>query len=112
MTFYIDVPDMNDSMNRITLSGVEFFIRFTYNAHYDYWNFSLYNMDQELLLGMIRIVPLCPLTEYYIYKELPDGKFGCEAQDVNNVGRDAFKNGTAKFFYIPNSDLEGWEPYG
>lgn len=110
MTFYIDVPDKNDSMSRITLSSREYFIRFTYNARHEYWCFSLYNTDQELLLGMVKIVPLSPLTEYYTYAELPDGKFGCEAEaDIDRV---AFKNGTARFFYIPNSDLEGWSPNG
>lgn len=41
MTIYIDVPDMNDSKSRITLSGKEFMIRFTYSSVHDHWYFSL-----------------------------------------------------------------------
>ncbi|MGL5433813.1 MAG: phage baseplate plug family protein [Lachnospiraceae bacterium] len=110
MTFYIDVPDMNDSMSRITLAGREYFIRFTFNALHEYWSFSLYDTNQNLLLGMIRIVPLSPLTEYYTHEELPAGKFGCESQ--GEINRQAFVDKTAKFFFIPNTDLEGWDPYG
>ena len=77
MTIYIDVPDMNDSKSRITLSGKEFMIRFTYSSVHDHWYFSLYSAEDELLLGMIKILPLFPLTEYYTDVRLPDGKFGC-----------------------------------
>ena len=110
MTSYIDIPDKNDSMSRITLSGREYFIRFTYNVRHEFWCFSLYNTNQELLLGMVRVVPLSPITEYYTYTDLPDGKFGCEAQ--GDIDRYAFKEKTARFFFIPNSDLEGWNPNG
>ena len=44
---YIEVPDMNDSVSRITLSRKEYYIRFTYNPSYDYWSFGLYNMKME-----------------------------------------------------------------
>jgi hypothetical protein len=110
MTIYIDVPDMNDSKSRITLAGEEFYIRFTYAGRQDNWYFSLYNASADLILGMIKIVPLFPLTEYYTDVNLPDGKFGC-ITDLAHVGRQAFVNGEAKFAFIPNEDLEGWKPY-
>lgn len=108
MTIYIDVPDMNDSKSRITLSGKEFIIRFTYASVHDNWYLSLYSADSELLLGMVKILPLFPLTEYYTNVDLPDGKFGC-ITNLAHVGRNAFKNGDASIAYIPNADLEGWE---
>ena len=109
MTIYIDVPDMNDSKSRITLSGKEFMIRFTYSSVHDHWYVSLYSAEDELILGMIKILPLFPLTEYYTDVQLPDGKFGC-ITNLANIGRNAFKDGQASFAYIPNSDLEGWSP--
>ena len=110
MISYIEVPDMNDSKSRVTLAGQEFFIRFTYSGRNDSWYFSLYDSLGELLLGMIKILPLCPLTEYYTSVRLPDGRFGCFT-DMSHVGRNTFLNGEAKFGFIPNEDLEGWEPY-
>lgn len=109
MTIYIDVPDMNDSKSRITLSGKEFIIRFTYASLHDNWYFSIYSASDELLLGMVKIVPLFPLTEYYTDVNLPDGKFGC-ITDLGHVGRSAFLDGEALFAYIPNDDLKGWSP--
>lgn len=109
MTIYIDVPDMNDSKSRVTLSGKEFMIRFTYASMHDNWYFSIYSASDELLLGMVKIVPLFPLTEYYTDVNLPDGKFGC-ITDLEHVGKNAFQDGEARFAYIPNTDLEGWSP--
>lgn len=109
MTIYITVPDMNDSKSRVTLAGKEYIIRFTYASVHDNWYFSLYSSTDELLLGMVKIVPLFPLTEYYTYVDLPDGKFGC-ITDLAHVGREAFNDGDAQFAFIPNSDLEGWSP--
>lgn len=110
MTIYIDVPDANDSKSRITLAGREYSIRFTYVGIHDNWFFSLYDSFDRLLLGHIKVLPLFPLTEYYTDVDLPGGKFGC-ITDLAHVGRNAFVNGDAKFAFIPNSDLEGWEPY-
>ena len=109
MTIYIDVPDMNDSKSRITLSGKEYIIRFTYASLHDNWYFSLYSAQDELILGMTKIVPLFPLTEYYTSVDLPDGKFGC-ITNLSHIGRSAFRDGAASIAYIPNSDLEGWKP--
>lgn len=109
MTIYIDVPDMNDSKSRVTLSGKEFMIRFTYASMHDNWYFSIYSASDELLLGMVKIVPLFPLTEYYTDVNLPDGKFGC-ITDLEHVEKDAFQNGEASFAYIQNDDLKGWSP--
>lgn len=109
MTIYIDIPDMNDSKSRITLSGEEFIIRFTYASVRDCWYFSLYSAANELLLGMIKILPLFPLTEYYTDVRLPAGKFGC-ITDLAHIGRNDFISGAAQFAFIPNEDLEGWSP--
>ena len=109
MTIYIDVPAMNDSKSRITLSGKEYIIRFTYASLHDNWFFSIYSSSDALILGMIKILPLFPLTEYYTDVRLPDGKFGC-ITDLAHVGKNAFQNGEALFAYIPNADLEGWTP--
>ena len=110
MTIYIDVPDMNDSKSRVALADEEFYIRFTYAGRTDTWYFSLYDSENSLILGMIKILPLFPLTEYYTSANLPKGKFGCFT-DLAHIGRNDFLNGQAKFGFIPNSDLEGWEPY-
>lgn len=102
---YIDVPDMNDSISKLSIDGKEYGLRFTYNEKYDYWSFGLYNENDEPIIAMTRIVPNFPLLHFYTYTDIPDGIFGC-ISDKATVGRKAFVDKTAEFVYIPNAELE------
>lgn len=102
---YIDVPDMNDSISALSIDGVEYGLRFTYNESYDYWSFGLYDEDENPIVAMTRIVPNFPIMHFYTDTGIPDGIFGC-ISDTGTVGRNAFIDGTAEFVYIPNAELE------
>lgn len=103
---YIKVPDRNDSMSSLSIDGVEYRLRFTYNEKYDYWSFGLYQSAGDPIIAMTKIVPNFPIFHYYTYKDIPDGIFGC-LSDTDHVGRQAFNDKTAEFVYIPNEELEG-----
>ena len=107
---YITVPDMNDSIGRIELYGRQYFIRFTYNSHGEYWNFGFYDSKMNPLLPMTRVVENCELTGYYTYTDFPDGMFGALSSDP--IRRDSFKNGSAKFVFLDHDDLEESGYYG
>lgn len=102
---FIKVPDMNDSMSSITIDGDEYFIRFTYNERYNYWNFGLYDEDENPIVAMTKIVPNFPIFHYYTSERMPKGVFGC-VSDSEKVGRQAFNELTAEFVFIPISELE------
>lgn len=102
---YIQVPDMNDSVSTLSIDGVEYGLRFTYNEKFDYWSFGLYNEKNEPIIAMTRIVPNFPIFHFYTDSEMPDGIFGC-LSDLETVGREAFNNLTAEFVYIPTIELE------
>lgn len=102
---FIEVPDMNDSVSTLSIDGVEYGLRFTYNEKYDYWSFGLYDADNEPIIGMTKIVPNFPIFHFYRDTNIPDGIFGC-LSDIDTVGRQAFNEKTAEFIYIPNSELE------
>jgi len=102
---YIDVPDMNDSISSLSIDGIEYGLRFTYNEKYDFWSFGLYDEDDDPVIAMTRIVPNFPIFHFYTYSDMPDGIFGC-ISDIDTVGRNAFVNDTAKFVYIPKIELE------
>ena len=105
---FISVPDMNDSISRISIDNKTYGLRFTYNEKYDYWNFGIYDDNDNPIVSMTRIVPNFPIMFFYTYTELPDGVFGC-ISDIDTVGRNAFKDKTAEFVYIPNDELaEVW----
>ena len=98
--FEITVPDMNDSVSRVTLADTFYRVRFTYNCGSDSWSFGLYtDQDVPIALG-IRIIPGMPMNLFFGAAELPNGVFGCLTK-LDHVGRDAFKEGKAKFVFIP-----------
>lgn len=105
--FYIDVPDINDSVSALSIDGKEYVLRFTYNETYDYWSFGLYVEDKKPIIAMTKIVPNFPILHYYTDTNIPNGIFGCIADSgIDRVGRNAFKNKIAEFVYIPNVELE------
>ena len=101
---YIKVPHMNDSISSLSIDGVEYRLRFTYNEKFDHWNFGLYRGTAPII-AMTKIVPNFPLLHYYTYTDIPDGIFGC-LSDTDHVGRQAFNDKTAEFVYISNAELE------
>lgn len=104
MTTYIQAPDYNDSFCRVVLDNEEYLMRFTYNAHGDYWSWGLYKDEETPIVVGIKIVPNFPLTFFYEDDRLPNGVFGC-LSDKETVGRNDFINESAVFIFIPNDDL-------
>lgn len=100
----ITVPDLNDSVGRITLSDREYYIRFTYNSTKDYWSVGLYDIDMVPIIPMTKIVPNFPIFFYYTYVELPDGIMGC-LTNKTRIGRKDFINGEAEMVYIPRDEV-------
>lgn len=96
---------MNDSFSELSIDGVEYNLRFTYNEKYDYWSFGLYDEDEEPIIAMTRIVPNFPIFHFYTDVLIPQGVFGC-LSDLDTVGRNDFNDLTAEFVYIPYDELE------
>lgn len=102
---YIQVPDMNDSVSTLSIDGKEYGLRFTYNEKYDYWSFGLYDENKAPIIAMTRLVPNFPIFHFYSASDVPDGIFGC-LSTKDKAGRNAFKEKTAEFVYIPTVELE------
>ena len=96
----IEVPDMNDSVSRIVLSGVAYLIRFTYNHTGDYWKFGLRTSQGDVIVEGIKIVPNYPLNVFYAVRQLPMGIFGV-ITNLDRIGRNDFLTGKAKFIFAP-----------
>lgn len=96
----IEVPDMNDSISRITLRGRQYQIRFTWNDTGGFWTFGLLDaLGAPLLIG-VRIVPQFPLNLFYGTQELPVGVFAA-LTELESIGRSDFLSGKAQFVFIP-----------
>jgi len=94
----IEVPDMNDSVSRISLNGKQYQIRFTYNDTCDYWTFGISDsLGNPIRIG-IKIVPKMPLNLFCGTMDMPSGVFGV-LTDLDRIGRNDFLNGKAKFIF-------------
>lgn len=96
----IEVPDMNDSVSRVVLSGTQYLIRFTYNDTGDYWKFGLYTALNEPIVIGVKIVPRFPLNVFYGVTKLPFGVFGVFSK-LERIGRHDFAEGRAQFIFAP-----------
>lgn len=97
----IEVPDMNDSVSRVVLSGKQYNIRFTYNDTCDFWKFSLYDTQSNPIVLGIKIVPQFPLNIFFGVSEIPSGVFGVLTK-LDRIGRNDFLDGKAKFIFVPS----------
>jgi len=96
----IDVPDFNDSFSKVVLDNIAYLIRFTWNMAAKRWSFGLYSMQKEPIAIGIRIVPRFPLNMQIRDDRFPYCVFGAMT-NLASIGRDDFKNGNAKFVYLP-----------
>lgn len=102
--FFIKVPDMNDSISRVKLADREYYIRFTYNAAFDYWTVGLYDPQMNPVVTSMKVVPMFDMLNYYRQSDHPDGMLYCFTK-LDHVGRDDFKNRKAGILFIPLSEL-------
>ena len=95
----IEVPDMNDSVSRISLQGSQYQLRFTWNDTGGYWMFGILNSLGEPLLIGVKVVPQFPLNLFHSAKNMPQGIFAA-LTEKESVGRRDFADGKAQFAFI------------
>ena len=95
----IQIPDINDSFSRIIIQDVAYLIRFTYNDTFDYWTFGVYTLERCPIIQGVKIVPGFPLNAFVDNEHMPNAIFACESKR-ENIGRDDFTNGNARFYYF------------
>jgi hypothetical protein len=96
----IEVPDMNDSVSTVVLSGKQCQIRFTYNDTGGYWSFGIYDTLGNPIRVGIKMVPKMPLNLFCGTDDMPNGVFGV-LSSLEKVGRNDFVDGKAKFIFAP-----------
>ena len=83
--FAIEVPDMNDSVVKVSLQSRLYQLRFTWNDTGGYWMLGV--MDS---LG----------TPLFGRDDMPSGIFAV-LTEKESVGRQDFADGTARFVFVP-----------
>lgn len=96
----IEVPDMNDSVSRISLLGKQYQLRFTWNDTGGYWMLGVMDsLGTPLLLG-VKLVPQFPLNLLFGREDMPNGIFAV-LTEKESIGRQDFTDGTAQFVFVP-----------
>lgn len=96
----IEVPDMNDSVVKISLKGTLYQLRFTWNDTGGYWMLGVMDsLGTPLLLG-VKIVPQFPLNLLFGREDMPSGIFAV-LTEKESIGRQDFVDGTAQFVFVP-----------
>ena len=103
--FEIYVPDKNDSLSKVVLSGTTYYLRFTLNGRYGYWSIGLYDASKNPMLPMTKISPCIDLFQFYPYIGFPEGHLVCVSQE-DDVDTDAFTEARARMFYFTDEDME------
>ncbi len=73
------IPFREDSnfKEQIQLSGVLYFLEFTWNALNEFWTMDIYDLNEERVIIGIKIVPEYPLLAQYTVDGMPAGEIIC-----------------------------------
>lgn len=96
----IEVPDMNDSISKISLLGTQYQLRFTWNEACQCWSFGLLDALGDPLAIGIKIIPNFPLNLFCGAQWFPKGFFAALTK-AERIGRKDFVTESAKFVFVP-----------
>lgn len=104
---YIGIIDANDQLIEAELSGRTYYLNISWNEEMQDWSMGLRNLDKEVLVSGIMMVPLYPLLRQMRRDDFPPGELiiaisGANRQDLH---RQSFINGEAVLFYVEPEDL-------
>ena len=87
----IKIPNSPESTQILSLSGVEYNLRLTFNTADKHWRLDIRDLDSNEIVSGLKIMPNQNLTWRYKYLEnMPAGNIYCIRQknDFSAVGRD------------------------
>ena len=85
--FVIEVPDMNDSVVKVSLQSRLYQLRFTWNDTGGYWMLGVMDsLGTPLLLG-VKMVPQFPLNLLFGRDDMPSGIFAERFAKVSRFGQ-------------------------
>jgi hypothetical protein len=103
----ISIPllDENDQLLEADLDGEIYYIGFSWNEEAQRWTTSLRNLNRDILVSAIAVLPLWPLLRQYRTAALPPGEFVVACLPRTVLTRDSFVDGTATLFYFDEQDM-------
>ena len=104
---YVGIIDVNDQLIEAELSGKTYYLGVSWNEEAQMWTLSVRNLDKQLLIGGIAMVPLYPLLRQLRRDDFPPGELiiAISGEQRQMLHRNSFKNGEAVLFYVEPEDL-------
>lgn len=110
MPFILETPeDQSDYEYSVTLGGLEYIIRITWNEVFNSWFMSIRNYAGDPVVLGVRIVSFQPLVNIYKSSNVPDGRIICVQNyegSWETPSRDSFTDGTHSLIYITEAELD------
>ena len=90
MAIGIGVPDAASSTQTITLAKKSYTINFNYNSRFDFWSFSLYDSEDNVIVEGEKIMPKKEYFSRYSKTDTIGGYLFTDSLEDVNVTRDNF----------------------
>lgn len=101
----IGLLDANDQIVECSLDGRAYYVGMAWNEAGALWTMSVRDLDRQVLVSGIRVVPLFPLLRQVRRPELPPGEIGVECVPGTVLGRHSFVDGAAALAYFTEQDM-------
>lgn len=101
----ISVQDENDQLIEADMDGTTYHLGLSWNEEGGLWTFSLRDLNRELLVSGIALVPGGPLLRQIRNPQLPPGEIAVDAPAGYVMDRNSFVSGPATLWYFSPEDL-------
>jgi len=95
----------NDQLIEAELDDLAYYLGVSWNEAGQLWTLSVRDLDRQILVSGIRIVPLYPLLKQVRRPELPPGEIIVDCAEGYTLKRDSFTTGVASLWYVDASDM-------
>lgn len=101
----LNLVDANDQLLEVEMDGVPYYVGQSWNEAGQLWAISLRNLDRQLLVSGIRVVPLYPLLHQVRRPGLPLGELFVDCVPGTVLDRRSFADGAAALWYVDEEDI-------
>lgn len=100
-----DLLDTNDQLHEAELDGATYSVTFSWNEEAQRWTMSLRNLNRDVLVSGIAVVPLWPMLRQVRTLDMPPGEFVVDCLPGTVLDRRSFANGAASLWYFTADDV-------
>lgn len=101
----LGVIDANDQLIEAQLDDAAYYIGLSWNEFGQLWTISVRDLNKQMLVSGICVVPLFPLLRQVRSPDLPPGEIGVDCASGTALDRRSFADGLATLWYLDADDM-------